>query len=108
MHTMTTPSAPSAALPGGGYGPYNPYHPYEPDTDGDFLLRPPHPVERVPCRIDPVDLRRLDLHALLTAAGIAPSPGDLEAIEQISRLPGNVHAALRRWLEQACEGPGLT
>ncbi|MER7053553.1 MULTISPECIES: hypothetical protein [unclassified Streptomyces] len=61
----------------------------------------PTPPKRLPCRIDPVDLRRPDLLALLAAAGIAPSAGDRAAIEQLSELPGSVHTALRRWLEQA-------
>ncbi len=90
MHTMTAPTAPTAGAPACAG-----------DTQGDFLLRPPHPAERVPCRIDPVDLRRLDLLALLTAAGIAPSAGDRAAIDRLSELPGSVHTALRRWLEQA-------
>ncbi|MBD0421982.1 hypothetical protein AB0L35_06210 [Streptomyces sp. NPDC052309] len=84
MHTMTSPSA---------AGPTRSC-----DAQDDYLLQPPNPAERVPCRIDPVDLRRLDLHAILTAAGIAPSPGDHDAIDQLSRLPGSVHTALHRWL----------
>ncbi|MEG3627706.1 hypothetical protein [Streptomyces poriticola] len=68
------------------------------DTQGDFLLPPPAPDSRLPWRIDPVDLRRLDLYAVLTAAGIAPEPGDQEAVDQLSRLPGSVHEALHRWL----------
>ncbi|MFD7463098.1 hypothetical protein [Streptomyces tendae] len=78
-----------------------PTHSRSRDTRGDFLLQPPDPARRVPCRVDPVDLRRLDLLALLTAAGIAPSAGDRAAIDQLSVLPGSVHTALHRWLEQA-------
>ncbi|MFJ8146451.1 hypothetical protein ACIQ8D_19440 [Streptomyces sp. NPDC096094] len=89
MHTMTAPTAADPACSDSS------------DAQGDFLLRPPNPAERVPSRIDPVDLRRLDLLALLTAAGIAPSAGDRAAIAQLSRLPGSVHTALHRWLEQA-------
>ncbi|MER7195053.1 hypothetical protein ABTX99_01870 [Streptomyces flaveolus] len=89
MHTMTAPTA------------ADPTRSRTRETEGDFLLQPPNPAERVPCRIDPVDLRRLDLLALLTAAGIAPSAGDRAAIEQLSELPGSVHIALHRWLEQA-------
>ncbi|MGC9495925.1 hypothetical protein [Streptomyces sp. WG7] len=89
MHTMTAPTA------------ADPARSLSHDTQGDFLLQPPDPAQRVPCRIDPVDLRRLDLLALLTAAGIAPSAGDRAAIAQLSELPGSVHAALHRWLEQA-------
>ncbi|MDF3301457.1 hypothetical protein P3H78_23100 [Streptomyces sp. K1PA1] len=65
--------------------------------DGD-LLPPPDPTHRIACRIDPRDLRRLDLYAALTAAGIAPWPGDREAVEQLSALPTSVHVALHRWL----------
>lgn len=92
MHTMTAPTAPTAA---------DPARSCFPDDQGDFLLQPPNPAERVPCRIDPADLRRLDLLARLTAAGIAPSAGDRAAVELLSELPGSVHAALHRWLEQA-------
>ncbi|MFD5306572.1 hypothetical protein [Streptomyces sp. CRB46] len=87
MHTMTAPTGADPAR--------------RDDTDGDFLLPPPRPADRLLCRVDPVDLRRLDLLALLTAAGIAPSAGDRAAIERLSELPGSVHTALHRWLEQA-------
>jgi hypothetical protein len=65
---------------------------------GDSLLPPPNPAERIACRVDPRDLRRLDLYAALTAAGIAPRPGDREAIEALSTLSDSVHEALHRWL----------
>ncbi|MCF2434791.1 hypothetical protein LV779_08735 [Streptomyces thinghirensis] len=72
------------------------------DAQGDFLLQPPDPAARVPSRIDPVDLRRLDLLALLTAVRASrPPAGDRAAIAQLSELPGSVHTALHRWLEQA-------
>jgi hypothetical protein len=89
MHTTTAPNAAA------------PTRSRACDPQGDFLLQPPDPAARVPCRVDPVDLRRLDLLALLTAAGIAPSAGDRAAIDRLSVLPGSVHTALRRWLEQA-------
>ncbi|AKZ59960.1 hypothetical protein SAM23877_6915 [Streptomyces ambofaciens ATCC 23877] len=92
MHTMTASTAPT---------PTDPTRPHSRGAQDDFLLQPPDPARRVPCRIDPVDLRRLDLLALLTAAGIAPSAGDRAAIARLSELPGSVHAALHRWLEQA-------
>ncbi|MEU5365673.1 hypothetical protein ABZ354_19760 [Streptomyces sp. NPDC005925] len=86
MHTMTAP--PAAGLTR-GYA-----------AEGDFLLAPPNPVDRLSSRrIDPKDQRRLDLHAALTAAGIPPSPGDSEAIERLSDLPVTVHEALHRWLK---------
>ncbi|MEV7794439.1 hypothetical protein [Streptomyces sp. NPDC087512] len=107
MHTMTAPTAPTAAAPTHSDDAtlaFGTAAPYVSEAGGDFLLQPPRPAERVPCRVDPVDLRRLDLLALLTAAGIAPCPGDRDAIDQLSKLPGSVHAALHRWLEQSC-GP---
>ncbi|MER6922838.1 hypothetical protein ACWDSD_40200 [Streptomyces spiralis] len=64
----------------------------------DFLLAPPDPADRIACRIDPRDLRRLNLYAALTTAGIAPWPGDREAIETLSALPDSVHEALHHWL----------
>ncbi|NBE55085.1 hypothetical protein GUY60_27415 [Streptomyces sp. YC537] len=62
------------------------------------MLPPPNPAHRLRSPLDPRDLRRLDLNAALTAAGIAPSPGDRDAIEQLSALPYSVHEALHRWL----------
>lgn len=64
----------------------------------DFLLPPPRPAHRIDRALDPRDVRRLELHAALTAAGIAPMPGDLEAIDHLSALPHTVHTALHRWL----------
>ncbi|MER6035659.1 MULTISPECIES: hypothetical protein [unclassified Streptomyces] len=64
----------------------------------DFLLAPPRSADRITCRVDPRDLRRLNLYAVLTAAGIAPWPGDREAIEELSALPDSVHEALHHWL----------
>ncbi|WP_425840796.1 hypothetical protein [Streptomyces fractus] len=71
---------------------------YATDWADDWLLAPPNPAHRLPSRVDPKDMRRLELHAVLTASGIAPSPGDTEAIEQLSALPDAVHTTLRRWL----------
>ncbi|MEV6058127.1 hypothetical protein [Streptomyces sp. NPDC052107] len=64
----------------------------------DFLLPPPRPADRIACRIAPRDLRRLDLYAVLTAAGIAPQPGDREVIDELSALSDSAHEALHRWL----------
>ncbi len=44
------------------------------------------------------DARRLDLLAALTAAGIPPRPEDRAAIDQLSALPAEINATLRRWL----------
>ncbi|GAB7106516.1 hypothetical protein JCM4814A_48300 [Streptomyces phaeofaciens JCM 4814] len=66
--------------------------------DGDYLLPPPNPAERLSHPLDPRDLRRLDLYAVLTAAGIPPLPEDRDAIDQLSALPRSVNVALQRWL----------
>ncbi|MFD5423244.1 hypothetical protein ACFWJT_35165 [Streptomyces sp. NPDC127069] len=42
--------------------------------------------------------RRLDLHASLTVAGIAPRAGDLHAIEVLSLVDDTTFAALLRWI----------
>ncbi|MDQ0585365.1 hypothetical protein [Streptomyces rishiriensis] len=68
------------------------------DTDGDHLLAPPNPAERLSFAIDPRDRRRLDLHAALTTAGIPPHPHDRDAINALSALPGSINATLQRWL----------
>lgn len=65
---------------------------------GDFLLPPPNPAERLELPLDPRDVRRLDLHAALTAAGVPPRPEDRDAIDQLSALSHSVNATLQRWL----------
>ncbi|MGW7467873.1 hypothetical protein ACWGJT_25195 [Streptomyces xantholiticus] len=64
----------------------------------DYLLAAPDPDRRVPVPLEPADRRRLDLHAALTTAGIAPLPGDLAAIEALCTLDDTTHAALQRWI----------
>ncbi|RII14662.1 hypothetical protein DSC45_20125 [Streptomyces sp. YIM 130001] len=69
------------------------------DTGRDESFLPvPDPAQRLSLPISPQDRRRLDLHAVLTASGIAPLPGDLEAIEALCRLDDRVNAALHRWI----------
>lgn len=46
----------------------------------------------------PADRRRLELHAALTRAGIAPAPGDLQAVQALSALDDTVNDAVRRWI----------
>ncbi|MFF3291660.1 hypothetical protein [Streptomyces sp. NPDC003023] len=65
---------------------------------GDYFLAAPDPDRRVPLPLEPADRRRLDLHAALTAAGIAPLPGDLAAIEALCALDDTTHTALQRWI----------
>ncbi|MET7622635.1 hypothetical protein [Streptomyces sp. NPDC005408] len=65
---------------------------------GDDPLPAPAPSSRLSIRLEPADRRRLELHATLTTAGIAPLPGDLDAIEALCTLDDTTHIALRRWL----------
>ncbi|MFF5923709.1 hypothetical protein ACFY8C_36120 [Streptomyces flavochromogenes] len=64
----------------------------------DWLEPDAAPSSGLSDRLQPVDRRRLELHAALTTAGIAPLPGDLDAIEVLSTLDDTTHSALRRWL----------
>ncbi|MFF2569013.1 hypothetical protein [Streptomyces sp. NPDC058084] len=59
---------------------------------------PPAPAGRPTPGLKPADRRRIELHAALTTAGIAPSPGDRDAIEALCTLDDTTHTALRRWL----------
>ncbi|MFB7448082.1 hypothetical protein [Streptomyces sp. NPDC056194] len=61
----------------------------------------PAPESRLSAPLEPADRRRLELHATLTTAGIAPLPGDLDAIEALCRLDDTTHLALRRWINHA-------
>ncbi|MDG9709279.1 hypothetical protein [Streptomyces sp. DH10] len=69
----------------------------------DFLLPPPNPAQRVNLTLPARDVHRLELHAALTTAGVAPMPGDREAIDHLSTLPDHVHTALHRWLTHATQ-----
>ncbi|MFH9552191.1 hypothetical protein [Streptomyces sp. NPDC017435] len=58
-------------------------------------VRPaPDPGRRLPL----ADRRRLDLHAALIRAGVAPAPGDLHAVDALSALDDTVNEAVRRWI----------
>ncbi|MCT4351538.1 hypothetical protein M5362_00125 [Streptomyces sp. Je 1-79] len=65
---------------------------------GDYVLPAPEPESRLAFPLAPSDRRRLELHATLTAAGIAPLPGDLDAIEALCGLDDTIHVALLRWI----------
>ncbi|MDQ1042052.1 hypothetical protein [Streptomyces sp. V4I2] len=93
-HTPQTFADPYAADPAETAWPAPAAH----GQDMDYLLPPPNPAERLSVLIDPRDQRRLDLHAVLTAAGIPPRPGDREAIDQLSALPASINTTLQRWL----------
>ncbi|MFG3039850.1 hypothetical protein ACGFYZ_23440 [Streptomyces sp. NPDC048330] len=65
----------------------------------------PLPVAEAPTRrsvpLAAADSRRMELHAALTTAGIAPHPGDLDAIAALSELDCTTHVALLRWISHA-------
>jgi hypothetical protein len=44
------------------------------------------------------DRRRLELHAALIRAGVAPASGDLHAVEALSTLDDTVNESVRRWI----------
>ncbi|MBT2443650.1 hypothetical protein J7E93_26850 [Streptomyces sp. ISL-36] len=67
---------------------------------GDYELPAPAPASRLPLPLEPADRRRLELHAALTTAGIAPLPGDLAAIEALCALDDTTHIALQRWISR--------
>ncbi|MFC8981154.1 hypothetical protein ACFU3J_15475 [Streptomyces sp. NPDC057411] len=67
---------------------------------GDYPLPAPSPESRLVDLLGPADRRRLELHAALTTAGIAPLPGDLDAIDALCALDDTTHAALRRWINR--------
>ncbi|GAA3497984.1 hypothetical protein GCM10019016_050870 [Streptomyces prasinosporus] len=67
-------------------------------AEGDYLLAPPNPADRLDSAIAPRDRRRLDLQAALTAAGIPPRPEDREAIDSLSALSSGINTTIQRWL----------
>ncbi|WP_328940393.1 hypothetical protein OG259_00885 [Streptomyces sp. NBC_00250] len=67
----------------------------------DYPEPEPAPSSSLSDRLQPADRRRLELHAALTTAGIAPLPGDLDVIEVLSALDDTTHRALRRWLSRS-------
>ncbi|MCX4985738.1 hypothetical protein [Streptomyces sp. NBC_00572] len=67
----------------------------------DFPEPEPAPSSSLSDRLQPADRRRLELHAALTTAGIAPMPGDLDVIEVLCTLDDTTHSALRRWLSRS-------
>ncbi|MEU2433015.1 hypothetical protein ABZ611_26595 [Streptomyces sp. NPDC007861] len=65
---------------------------------GDFLLPAPDPDARLSVALSASDRRRLELHAALTTAGIAPLPGDLAAIDALCLLDDTTNATVQRWI----------
>ncbi|WP_344173027.1 hypothetical protein [Streptomyces albidochromogenes] len=67
-------------------------------VDDDYALLAPRPERRPSFALAATDRRRLDLHAALTTTGVAPLPGDLEAIDVLSRLDDSTVRSVLRWI----------
>ncbi|MGW2564221.1 hypothetical protein ACWCXB_34450 [Streptomyces sp. NPDC001514] len=96
LSTMTTDQATATATTATATGATA--DPYRFPGAADFLLPAPDPGQRLSMSLSPMDRRRLDLHAALTAAGIPPLPGDLEAIEALCLLDDTTNATVQRWI----------
>lgn len=98
----------SSALSEGGIDPYR--FPGTRDADrfravapmgDDDLLPPPDPKRRLPIPLAAHDKRRLELHVALTTAGVAPLPGDLDAIKILCGLDDGTVETVLRWITSA-------
>ncbi|MFC5250761.1 hypothetical protein [Streptomyces nigrescens] len=74
---------------------FGPPHP----QDRPFM--PPRPEEQRQGPVAMPDRRRLDLQAALTAAGVAPTDGDLAALAEITALGDTTVGAVINWLGTA-------
>ncbi|MFF3322447.1 hypothetical protein [Streptomyces sp. NPDC002889] len=101
LSTHVTPTTGSTADPYRFIG-TDPLDPFDDAAEahgtGDYFLPAPDAGERMPMSLEPADRRRLDLHAALTTAGIAPHPGDLAAIEALCVLDDLTNATIARWI----------
>ncbi|MFD5099275.1 hypothetical protein [Streptomyces albidochromogenes] len=68
------------------------------DGADDYALLARRPERRPSFALAATDRRRLDLHAALTTTGVAPLPGDLEAIDVLSRLDDSTVRSVLRWI----------
>ncbi|MFJ9407470.1 hypothetical protein [Streptomyces sp. NPDC101393] len=76
-----------------------PYLPPAPAPRPPFL-----PEDRPAPRVSTPDLRRLDIQAALTAAGVAPVTGDSAAVHQIAHLDEATVTAVISWIGAAAQG----
>ncbi|MFE1173338.1 hypothetical protein [Streptomyces sp. NPDC058773] len=67
----------------------------------DRPLLPPRPEEQRQGPVAMPDRRRLELQAALTAAGVAPTDGDLAALAEIAALGDTTAGAVITWLGTA-------
>ncbi|MET7622414.1 hypothetical protein [Streptomyces sp. NPDC005408] len=68
------------------------------DAAGDYFLPAPDPMQRLPYTLPAPDMHRLNLHAALTTTGIAPLPGDLDAINVLCTLDDATLTTVLRWI----------
>ncbi|MEU6706009.1 hypothetical protein [Streptomyces wuyuanensis] len=61
-------------------------------------LLPPARAQRLAIPLAAHDRRRLDLHSALTANGVAPLPGDLDAINILSALDDRTVETILHWI----------
>ncbi|MEW1748540.1 hypothetical protein [Streptomyces angustmyceticus] len=67
------------------------------------LTAPARPAEQRQGPVAMPDHRRLELHAALTAAGVAPADGDLAALAEIASLGDTTVGAVIGWLAAATQ-----
>ncbi|RNL70073.1 hypothetical protein [Streptomyces sp. I6] len=72
--------------------------PYPATAGAEADLRPPVAEQRLSIPIAAHDRRRLDLHSALTASGVAPLPGDLDAINVLSTLDDRTVESILHWI----------
>ncbi|WP_405604975.1 hypothetical protein OHT93_35605 [Streptomyces sp. NBC_00191] len=68
------------------------------DSSEDFLLPAPDPKQRIPFTLAAADKRRLAVHTVLTTKGVAPMPGDLDAIKALCMLDDTTLTTVLRWI----------
>ncbi|MFD5270372.1 hypothetical protein [Streptomyces sp. NPDC058335] len=88
----------NGAETGGQWGDEDWRVPPQARTEEEASWRVLDPGTRPPVALAPADRRRLELHAALVRAGVAPAPGDLHAVEVLSILDDTVNDAVRRWI----------
>ncbi|GAA2594669.1 hypothetical protein ACWCO0_08055 [Streptomyces tubercidicus] len=97
------PPPPSASRVGHVLPPPRPEDrlPFGPPLPQDRPFLPPRPEEQRQGPVALPDRRRQDLQAALTAAGVAPTDGDLAALAAIAALGDTTAGAVINWLGAA-------
>lgn len=76
--------------------------------DDDGALPPPRPEERLRPRMATADRHRLDLQTALTAAGVAPAPGDAAALRALAQLDDATVDTVISWIRAATRAAAWT